>query len=446
MLFLPTRGRKASLERFIHYYKETKATEPVAVLIDDDDFETYKDVVLPDHWHKLEFPKTGSAVDQANRAFEKFPNEEYYAMLADDVVPETTEWDKLLKEACLKHNVAWANDGIQGDKLATHYFVKGELIRKLGWFAYPNCKRWYGDNIWTDLAKLIGYKYLPEVKLSHHHHINNKALLDSTYLLLTEEAKAKDFLEYKEFKIKHLKETYSKLTGKALPKKVLIGTPTHDSKLFVQYVNSILRETMLGVMEGVVIEPIFYCGMSDIALARNHLLTTFANSDADELVFIDSDEGWEPGAVLRIISHPVDIVGGTVRVKKDEEEYRVRWLPEEELVGIKISETQAIVEVEGLGTGFLRISKRAALKLIEEYKDTEFMWPESEDGKCYALFRNGVLNGQYFTEDMYFCIKAREKGFKIYLDPDINFSHTGLKTYSGSCGDWMKNRKNGNTN
>jgi hypothetical protein len=61
-------------------------------------------------------------------------------------------------------------------------------------------------------------------------------------------------------------------------------------------------------------------------MARNQMVGDFLASDADKLVFIDSDVSWEPGSILKLAMHKADFVGGAYRLKQDEEAYPVEWV------------------------------------------------------------------------------------------------------------------------
>ncbi len=182
MLILPTKRRPNNLIRFIHYYYLTKATIPVWVIFDEADAFRYNHVKTPEHWKRLTVAKGTPLGGIFKKIFEKYPNEPFYGMVADDVVPETMEWDRLLLEACMPDKIAWGADGIQDVNLPVHPFIGGDLIRKLGWWSAPDLKHWFVDNVWKDLTVALGNgAYLPDVKMTHFHMVNGKAPNDRTY-------------------------------------------------------------------------------------------------------------------------------------------------------------------------------------------------------------------------------------------------------------------------
>jgi hypothetical protein len=185
MIILPTKNRPQNLKRFIHAYRTTEATEKVCLIINADDL-SYLDVSLPPSFFIERAEATAARPGLGlliNEVFNKYPDEEYYALMADDVVPETLHWDRILKDACLRcKGIAWGNDGIAGKRLSTHPFIYGNLVRQLGWICYPKLNHCYIDTCIHLMGKAFGRKYFKEVKTTHYHPQAGKAALDDVYL------------------------------------------------------------------------------------------------------------------------------------------------------------------------------------------------------------------------------------------------------------------------
>lgn len=182
MILIPTRGRPLNLQRLATHYAITGATEPVCVLLDEDDAPNYEGVERRPGWEfRVHGPRT-HITEITNRGFAMYPDEESYGVLADDVIPRTFHWDQVLKAAAGRDGIAWGNDLLQGERLPTHIFMGGDLARALGWVSCPRVKHWCADNVWLNIGQAMGTaRYLPEVILEHAHHINGKAEEDATY-------------------------------------------------------------------------------------------------------------------------------------------------------------------------------------------------------------------------------------------------------------------------
>lgn len=182
MIVLPTIGRPENLKRFIVNYNLTGGTLPVWVILDAGNAWCYEGVILPAHWRRCTAPAGMRLGDIFNLIFKKYPNEDYYAMVADDVIPETNGWDIILRDAAGSDKIVWGWDGIQNERLPVHPFIGGDLVRRLGFWAAPGLKHWFVDNAWKSIADAIKCgTYLHEVKMSHYHYVNGKSPMDRTY-------------------------------------------------------------------------------------------------------------------------------------------------------------------------------------------------------------------------------------------------------------------------
>ena len=114
--------------------------------------------------------------------FAEFPNLGWYGLLADDVVPRTDGWDQSLIEAAGTDRLAYCDDGFQGENLATHPVVGGDMIRSIGWLCCTELGHSFADTALHTIAKLSGRAtYLADVRLEHMHPLAGKAASDPTY-------------------------------------------------------------------------------------------------------------------------------------------------------------------------------------------------------------------------------------------------------------------------
>lgn len=183
MFILCSRGRPAGLARFAAAYRETGAALPLLVRLDQDDprLGEYLTTVLPKSWHEEIGPRKPLA-EIYNDVFRRFCREEFYGMLADDLVPATPRWDRQLVEAAGSHGVAYGDDGIQHELLATHPVIGGDLVRAVGWLTPPWLKFLWIDTTWTAIGRALGrLHYLPEVFMEHLHYSVGKSEHDQTY-------------------------------------------------------------------------------------------------------------------------------------------------------------------------------------------------------------------------------------------------------------------------
>lgn len=212
MWILPTRGRPASLIRFMEAWEKTGASTPVMVRFDDDDTELQKyiEIKLPLNFIRIIGPRIGLS-RSINQVFEIYPDEPWYGLLADDLLPQTPEWDKLLVETADTFNISYPNDMGKFPELPTHPCVGGDLVRAIGWFGFPPTQHYFVDTIWKYLGEQLHNIYrLDAVVVEHLHYSTGKSEMDQNY----QESSGKwqhDKRAYKEWCNAHGKQLVEKL-------------------------------------------------------------------------------------------------------------------------------------------------------------------------------------------------------------------------------------------
>jgi hypothetical protein len=183
MWILPSRGRPESVKRFFIACAATGYTSPGILYIDNDDpcRDEYLKLELPHNWDVIVQERV-SLGELSNNVFRTHTNAEWFGMAADDIIPHTQKWDARLINAAGRDGIAFGNDGINGDKLATHPVIGGDFARELGFICLPGTKRIYMDTAWTEVARRKGVlRYLPDVHVEHLHFSNGKSQFDETY-------------------------------------------------------------------------------------------------------------------------------------------------------------------------------------------------------------------------------------------------------------------------
>lgn len=206
-------------------------------------------------------------------------------------------------------------------------------------------------------------------------------------------------------------------------KHVFIATPTHDGNLCAEYVGSLLGSVAALVQNNIAFTHSLCTGNALIHDARNRMVSWFLDQkDATDLVFIDADIGWEPQDLVRLVKSPHDVIGGAYPQKREDiERYNV--------AGLKPTGT-GLIEVDYLGTGFLKISRRAIVKLYEVHADKKYGSPEGVE--CRGLFEAPIEDGKITGEDAMFCRRWRNTGGKVFMFPDMTLRHVGRKVWAGN--------------
>lgn len=164
---------------------------------------------------------------------------------------------------------------------------------------------------------------------------------------------------------------------------------------------------------------------------RNKLVQEFLDGPGTELFFLDDDLGWPAQKVMDFIHRPEPILAGVYPKKSDDADWPVALDAD--------IETGELVTDQGLylasfaGSGFLRI-KREVLEtlvpLVPRFNDVEM---GGRIASYPQLFKTGIdERGWYEGEDVSFFRLARQHGFDLWVDPNIDFKHRGGKTWGGN--------------
>ena len=151
-----------------------------------------------------------------------------------------------------------------------------------------------------------------------------------------------------------------------------------------------------------------------IDVSRNTLVRSAQENKAAFIFFLDADVLPPPDFVGRLMSWKVPIVSGVYWSKKG---YPAVWDQHPSGQGftpVKSLPTKGLVEVAGIPMGCALIDMRT----FSCIPDPWFHWGLRDPRK------EGEGEGQ--SEDLEFCKKASEHGFKIYVDPQMRCLHESV--------------------
>jgi hypothetical protein len=205
------------------------------------------------------------------------------------------------------------------------------------------------------------------------------------------------------------------------PRKVLIATPAHDGRLDVWYTTSLVNTIRIAQANGIFIHPVFMSYDALVQRARNDLIRLAVDGNYDDLIFIDSDMEWNPEWIMSMLESEEDVIGGTTRKKTDTAEVYV----------VKASDLtvhdNGLIKAEGLGTGFVRLSRKAFVALWDNSPAYQ-----NEGRECRMVCDVQIVDGQLYSEDTILFRKLSDLGFDIWLDPKMTCNHLGTKKFCGN--------------
>ncbi len=237
---------------------------------------------------------------------------------------------------------------------------------------------------------------------------------------------------------------------------IMICTPVH-SDVSIHYMKACLdlqKECILNK-----IKITFQLMKSSLVTqGRNLCASAFMNSDAEYMLFIDSDVEFTTRSVMRLMKspHDVSLIPYPIKQKTDakfRKDFETR--PDDDintmghLFPIEIPDTKDIRPVDGYievikgPTGMMMIKKSVFEKLKEHYKELvikqkTLMNGELIDRPNYYNFFDTYWSPSkktYMGEDFYFCQLWRAIGGKIFALCDEEIRHIGEYKYLGKVKD-----------
>lgn len=173
-------------------------------------------------------------------------------------------------------------------------------------------------------------------------------------------------------------------------------------------------------------------GDSMLPKVRNFYVADFLASNCTDLIMLDDDLKWEDGAIMRLLSHDCEVVGGVYPKREEPKTYPVKLLP-----GQLVDPKTGLLEVQFLPTGFLRITRSCLERMVAAYPHLAYYDKDAPGETAHALFwfdlhpdpENGRLT--CWGEDFTFCRRWRDIGGKVMADTLLHFFHMGGKGYQG---------------
>jgi glycosyltransferase involved in cell wall biosynthesis len=200
--------------------------------------------------------------------------------------------------------------------------------------------------------------------------------------------------------------------------KVLIATPAYDGRLDVWYTTSLVNSVRIAQDNGIFLHPVFMSYDALVQRARNDLFKLALEYDA--VIWIDADLEWNPMWIMELLGSDKDVIGGTYRKKTDDAE----------LYTVKTNNLEfkdGLIKVDGLGMGFVKMSKKAVQALWDASQPYQ---NEGREGRMVCDIQ--VIDGQLVSEDNVVMRKLADLGFDVWLDQRMTCCHIGTKKFYGN--------------
>jgi hypothetical protein len=227
--------------------------------------------------------------------------------------------------------------------------------------------------------------------------------------------------------------------------KVVFCIPALDGSVKTRFHQSLVATYRILNQAGIAYEEFFVENCPYLPTARNTLAAMFLNDpEATDLFFIDSDVGFDPVGVVKILERPEEVVAGIYPLKRDLVGYPVEVQMQDRIpIGRDIGGI-GLISANFLPAGFMRIKRQVFEKLKAAYPQLEYAGSVVEVlganvKEAWDFFHMGIdpERQRWTTEDYAFCQRCRDIGIQLWVYPDINFQHIGSKAYQGNYHEYL---------
>jgi hypothetical protein len=213
-------------------------------------------------------------------------------------------------------------------------------------------------------------------------------------------------------------------------RKVLIATPALNGSVHAWYTDSLSHSIKVCLANGIELFPVILVDESILPMARNELVKIAYDSELESIIFIDSDQVWDVNGLLNVINSEYDVFALPVVSKTDEPgNFNVRIKDLEKIE----KDSDGNIKVDSVGTGFLKLSKKA-VKSLWDSSSTSFF--RGKDLKL--VFEYGNFDDEFFGEDIYLCKKLKDLGYDVWINPKYTCGHIGNKMWLGDYSHFLE--------
>jgi len=247
-------------------------------------------------------------------------------------------------------------------------------------------------------------------------------------------------------------------------RKLFVATPMYGGQCAGLYTRSVADLSAFCAKYNIPLQLYYLFNESLITRARNYCVDEFLRSGATNLMFIDSDIGFNPQDIIAMLAmqtddSPYDVIGGPYpkkcisweKIKQavdkgfaDDEPNKL-----ENFVGdyvfnpaggqreIRLDEPAQVMEI---GTGFMMIKRSVFEEYDKQYPSQSYkpdhVRTEHFDGSREIMAYFDCIidpkSKRYLSEDYMFCYNVEKMGKKVWLCPWMKLQHVGSYVFGGS--------------
>ena len=205
---------------------------------------------------------------------------------------------------------------------------------------------------------------------------------------------------------------------------IYIGTPSYDGKLHASTVAGLLDLRHICTSHNIGFAMDVIPRNAFVGHGRNQIAQRFLESDFRDLLFIDADIGFNAWDAANLCKAEPSVVMGLYLMKQAKTQYPALYVDPLE----KHPSDPKLVRMQYGPTGFMRIRREVFEAMIERYPD-EWYIDGATKAKTYDFFPGGRHGNNFMSEDIAFCMRAKECGISLWAMQGVPLQHTGDKTW-----------------
>jgi len=191
---------------------------------------------------------------------------------------------------------------------------------------------------------------------------------------------------------------------------IAILTPVGGS---VQFLSSLMVKNLV-----IPLHYVWHCTSGyPIDVSRDHLVRKALEDNVDYIFFLDTDVIPHNEILVHLLGWKLPIVSGLYWTKA-RLPCAYKLTSDKHVEALKPQFNERIMEVDAVGAGCLLIDARVFKQIPPPWFKWD-MWPWTESNEPPG-----------HSEDINFCLKAKEHGFPIYLDTAMRCKHLLEGSYS----------------
>lgn len=212
---------------------------------------------------------------------------------------------------------------------------------------------------------------------------------------------------------------------------LFVGTPCYNSMVHSDYLHSVIsyheRKLPITIMT--------LGNESLITRGRNTVISYFHyDKRFSHLLFLDADIYLHADELVKLIAHEKDAIGGPVKLKGFNKFDNTPVFNTGKLIE---DYGDGLVSMDRIGTAVFMLSRKAVSALVEKAKGDGDVYTGNPHSRGdadieipqYDIFKTGVFDGEYLSEDYYVCRVLRDLGFKVYVDLTCQTRHNGMFSF-----------------